>query len=151
MLQLLFGNGAPMQQEERMWLEGELRLLRAMVALERGDLTIADEELSRAEAKPGHERLPAMRMQLSRGAKPAPTLEQLYLTTDVKSFPPLLKTDTVAQIALAGGNATDALANDCLPLKRAHPSRVDAMCRMFPEEPATRLALRLKSGLTPYR
>ena len=157
--------------EVRVALERDVRLLHVAVAIERGDLGLAQEELERAHADALATRVLRIRMRLAQGEVWGSALYDLSQADGVSSpLPEELHDDTVAQIHLMQGEVASALTCECFPLTRAralaaagraeevtaiirqaHPSRVGAMCRLYPEDKASRIALQLRHGSSPYR
>jgi hypothetical protein len=105
------------------------------------------------------------RLRLARGASP-----ELPAVKDVYPLPPWTIDDTRAQLAIARDEATAALALTCAPITRLRayarlgdeanaapildvmtPSRIEAMCRLFPGDPVTLLVAARRQARSPYR
>ena len=159
----------PMQDELLASL-AEVRALHALLCIECGLLELAHQTLAGAEKEIPALALARARLQLARGEHAEASPAWLDDRSSLAPLPETLRSDTHAQLDLARGDLDAALTRPCWPLTRvrvlaaagrdrdaavilesAHPSRIDTMCRVYPQEAATRLALRMRSTTSPYR
>jgi hypothetical protein len=145
--------------------EESLRLLRGFLCVERVDFEAAEGELARCERGAARV-LIETRIAIARGT----ATELSTAAFDVDPLPPWIIDDTQAQLALVREEAPTALALQCSTVTRlrAHarlgdelkatpildamaPSRIEAMCRLFPGDPVTVLVAARKQARSPYR
>jgi hypothetical protein len=145
--------------------ERALRLLRALVAIERGELPTAEAELTRC-GDADEARLIALRVALARGTE---ARELPPLPPQASALPSWLLEDTHALLRLLEGDtraarplgrlpstllralvADGAEAEAALLLARMAPARIEALCRLAPSDPAT-LFVAARRQAAPYR
>jgi hypothetical protein len=144
--------------------QAELQLLCSIISMEHADLSAAEQHLADAHVHAAvhalHARLQVLRGTFSSNAVPTAsgqlgrlgelidvdTAAQIELRSHrVPQFTRRLLPTTRARVLAAQQKHDEALA----VLRTLAPSRVDAMCALFPDDPATRLWLARSGG--PYR